>query len=229
MLDGEGHRGKNHLMFCTVLICCMVSADPGRSGPALPGRSAARKNARTGSMLSGDNISLYIYLIDALCEFSKFFCRTPCRGRFRPATRRSNYLCAKGLRRRLGTPEKYFSGELSNWPNPALFKTVAPAKPPLFQGGQVQEKLARPRGTKKAARRRFRRTSCPAGLNRVVLQAASAAFPAQRVLGPCFSTVETASAPNCIPPPPLPAPPPPAGAGGGGGAHAITRVAADPS
>jgi len=67
-------------------------------------------------------------------NFQKFFCRTPCRGRFQAATGRGNRLCAKGLRRRHKTPEKYFFDELSNWSNPALFETAASAKQPLFQG-----------------------------------------------------------------------------------------------
>jgi len=53
---------------------------------------------------------------------------------------RGNRLCAKGLRRRFRTPEKYFSGELTNWPNPALFETADAAKAPLFQGGPEQHK-----------------------------------------------------------------------------------------
>jgi len=50
-----------------------------------------------------------------------------------------NCLCAKGLRRRFKTPEKHFSGELSNGPNLALFETAAAAKPLLFQGGRVTQ------------------------------------------------------------------------------------------
>jgi len=47
---------------------------------------------------------------------------------------RANCRPAKGLRRRFKTPEKYFSGELSNGSYPALFETAASAKTPLVQG-----------------------------------------------------------------------------------------------
>jgi len=67
-------------------------------------------------------------------NFQKFFCRTPCRGRFLAASRRGNWLCANDLRRRFGTPKNLFSRELTQWPKMAPVKTAAPAKPPLFQG-----------------------------------------------------------------------------------------------
>ena len=110
LLDGKRHRGKRHLMFCTLRFLSVVFCPRVLDDPAPPRRAGRRRGGRRelGSMLSGDNISPYIYLIDALCEFSKFFCRTPCRGRFRAASGRGNCLCAKGLRRRFKTPEKLF-------------------------------------------------------------------------------------------------------------------------
>ncbi len=128
LLDGKRHRGKRHLMFCSLSFLSVVFSPRVRGDPAAPRRAGRRRGGRRelGSMLSGDNISPYIYLIDALCEFSKFFCRTPCHGRFRAASSRCNCLCVKGLRRRFRMPEKYFSGELSNWLYLALFETAAP-------------------------------------------------------------------------------------------------------
>ena len=85
--------------------------------------------------LSQDNISLYILFDRCAMRIFKILLSHPVpRACSVAASRRGNCLCAKGLRRRFRTPEKYFSGELSNWSNPALFETAASAKPPLFQG-----------------------------------------------------------------------------------------------
>ena len=82
--------------------------------------------------------SLHIYyLIDALCEFSKNLLSHPVPRAVPGRARRGNCLCAKGLRRRFRTPKKYFSGELSNWPNPALFETAYPRKRPATAGTTV--------------------------------------------------------------------------------------------
>ena len=87
-------------------------------------KRTCRRHAAHLSYLMTTSLHIY-YLIDALCEFSKFFCRTPSAACPEAASRRGNRLWAKGLRRRIATPRKYFSGELSNWPNPALFETAA--------------------------------------------------------------------------------------------------------
>jgi len=76
--------------------------------------------------------------------FKKSFVAPVAAGGFRAASRSGNCLCAKGLRRRFKTPKKYFSGELSNWPNLALFETAASAKPPLFQGVRNTRKRMSP-------------------------------------------------------------------------------------
>jgi len=79
LLDGKRHRGKRHLMFCSLRFLSVVFCLRVLDNPALvsPGRTAAWRKARTGDLLSGDNISPYIYLIDALCEFSKILLSHP--------------------------------------------------------------------------------------------------------------------------------------------------------
>ncbi len=79
--------------------------------------------------LSHDNIPLYI-LFDgcAMRIFRNSFVAPRAADGSAAASRCGNCLCAKGLRRRFRTPEKYFSGELSNCPNTAPFKNSTSAK-----------------------------------------------------------------------------------------------------
>ncbi len=127
------------ILYFTFLICCVLSAGPGRSGAASTGETAARYRANGVFVLSVDNISPYILFDRCAMRIFKILLSHPCRGRFRSHLKRRQPPMRKGLRRRFRTPEKLFSGELSNWAYLALFKTAAPAKRPLFQGANVTQ------------------------------------------------------------------------------------------
>ena len=83
LLDEERHRGRNHLMFCTLRFLSGVFCPRVLDDPAPPRRAGRRRGGtREGGLCYLTITVLYIYyLMDALCEFSKLLLSHPCRGR----------------------------------------------------------------------------------------------------------------------------------------------------